>query len=236
MSKDGGEGRGRSPRIEAFIGTSGSGKGIGIVRRVAELKPARLVIWDPRAEYAAQAGAVRDLPALVEALRRAGKGPARVRYVPGSGVKLAEAFGLVCDVAFTWGDCVFIAEELSDVTTPGWAPGPWRRCITQGRHRGLHVIGAAQRPTLIDKTFLANCTRVRCCAVGYDSDRRTMARELRVSEAAVDALQAMHDHEAGRHALDYLERDRSTGALTAGKITIEGGRLREKRQPAKDPT
>lgn len=225
--------RGKSPHIEAYIGASGSGKGLGITRRLAELRPARLIIWDPRAEYSAQAGAVHDLPALVEALRRAGpSGAARVRYVPGAAVKLADAFAIVCDAAFAWGSCVLVAEELSDVTTPGWAPGAWRRVITQGRHRGLHIIGAAQRPTLVDKTFLGNCTRVRCCAVGYDSDRRTMAREMRVPEARIDALQALHDHGAGSHTLDYLERDRSTGNLYVGRLTIRAGKVRETRGAA----
>lgn len=198
------------PRIEAYIGASGSGKGVSITRRLTQLAPPRLLIWDPRDEYAKHAKAVRTLPELVGELRRANGGPVRVRYVAGGAMKLADAFDVVCKLAFTSRELVFLAEELSDVTTASHAPASWRRCITQGRHQALHIIGAAQRPALIDKTFLGNCTYIRCFTLRYRDDRAAMSRALDVPEAAIGELQTV---EAGNTTtINYIERDFRNGA------------------------
>lgn len=217
-------------QIEAYIGASGSGKGVSIKRRLSELKPPRLLIWDARAEYGAQAQGVNDLGELVRHVARAGAGPFRLRYVPGPRVKLPEAFGIVCRLAFQAGGLLFLAEELSDVTTAGWAPPAWRQITTQGRHRGLHVLGAAQRPSLIDKTFLGNCTLIRCGALGYEADRRAMALELDAPLALVQALESVQAP-GGGVALRMLERDRAARSLSAVTLTVSrAGRVTERRQ------
>lgn len=207
------------PRIEAYIGASGSGKGVSINRRLAELKPRRLLIWDPRDEYGKHAPRAARLADLVAAFKQPGQA-VRVRYVAGGAMKLADAFGLVCSLAFEAGDMVFLAEELSDVTTASHAPPAWRRVITQGRHRALHVIGAAQRPALIDKSFLGNVTYARCFTLRYQDDRRAMARCLDVPEARVAELQTIEDEERGTTRIAYLERDFRGGAATAGSISL----------------
>lgn len=206
------------PKIEAYIGASGSGKGVSITRRLAELNPPRLLIWDPRNEYSKAAQRYEKLSSLVGAFKRAGAGTIKARLVPGSTVDLAAAFGLVCDLAFTAGDLVLLAEELSDVTTATHAPAAWRRCVTQGRHRSLHVIGAAQRPALIDKTFLGNCTYLRCFTLRYDDDRRTMAKALDVPQAQIDCLQT-DDTARGVH-IRFMERDFRAGFVQAGSIRL----------------
>lgn len=218
-------------QIEAYIGASGSGKGLSIKRRLLELRPARLLIWDPRDEYAAHAAAVRELPALVRQVAQAGPaGPFRLRYVPGGQVKLPEAFGVVCRLAFGAGQLVLLAEELSDVTTPSHAPPAWRQITTQGRHKALHVLGAAQRPSLIDKTFLANCTRIRCGTLGYDVDRRRMAVELDCRPELVQALSA-REAEGGGAVLLMLEKDRQRGTLETMQLRVTArGQVRELRQ------
>ncbi|RZS56717.1 hypothetical protein [Sphaerotilus mobilis] len=220
------------PAIEGYIGASGSGKGVSITRRLAELAPARLVIWDPRDEYGRHAPATGSLGELVRQVRAAGpSGPVRTRYVPGGALALGEAFALVCLLVFEAGGLVFVAEELSDVTTASHAPPAWRRLITQGRHKGLHVIGAAQRPTLIDKTFLGNCTRVRCFILGYDADRRAMARELDCDDAAVSAL-GTDERDGGGVAIRYLERDRRARTIVQGRIDVSrAGRMTERQVP-----
>ena len=218
-------------RIEGYIGASGSGKGVSIKRRLTQLRPRRLVIWDPRDEYADQAAAVRTLADLVAVVRQAGAGPVRVRFVPGS-IKLGPAFELVCRLVFEAGELVFLAEELSDVTTASHAPPAWRRLTTQGRHKGLHLIGAAQRPTLIDKTFLANCTRLRCGALGYDADRRAMALELDVRPELVAALESI-ELQGGGVRLVMLERDRQARACELVTLTgTAAGKWVERRAPA----
>ena len=206
------------PKIEAYVGASGSGKGVSITRRLAELKPPRLLIWDPRDEYSKAAQRYSTLSGLVAAFKQAGAGKIKARLVPGSSVDLAAAFSLVCNLAFTAGDLVLLAEELSDVTTATHAPAAWRRCVTQGRHRSLHIIGAAQRPALIDKTFLGNCTYLRCFTLRYEDDRRTMAKALDVPQAQIDALQT--DDTARGVTIRYMERDFRAGIVQPGAIRL----------------
>lgn len=206
------------PMVWAYIGASGSGKGVSINKALAQLKPQRLLIWDPRDEYGKHAKKITTLPALVAEFKKAGAGPVRVRYVAGSSMPLAQAFALVCALAFEVGSLVFLAEELSDVTTASQAPAAWRRCITQGRHRGLHIIGAAQRPALIDKTFLGNCTFIRCFTLRYSDDRAAMAKALDVPLADVSALQTVETDKATTIA--FLERDFRAGTQQAGTIRL----------------
>jgi hypothetical protein len=223
-------------RIEAYIGASGSGKGVSIKRRLAELKPARLLVWDPRNEYADEAHPLGSLGDLVQRVRQAGPGAFRYRFVPGANVrKLSDAFGLVCRLAFEAGSLVLLAEELSDVTQPSWAPPAWRQVTTQGRHHALHVIGAAQRPAMVDKAFLANCTRIRCGALGYDADRRVMAAELAAPLAVVEGLASIDT--PGGVALQLVERDRQARTLDAIQLEVSrAGKVRERRAPLQTPT
>ncbi len=187
-----------------------------------------MVIWDPRDEYARHARPVTTLTGLVAELRKAGAGPIRVRFVPGAAIKIADAFDLVCKAVFACGNMVFVAEELSDVTTASHAPPAWRRITTQGRHMGLHVLGAAQRPTLIDKTFLANCTRVRCFQLGYDSDIEAMAREIRAPVEAVAGL-VTRDTEGGAD-IRGLEYERRTRELFSVRLVVNSRGVRETRE------
>jgi hypothetical protein len=224
-------------QIEAYIGATGSGKGVSIKRRLAELQPKRLLIWDPRDEYAAHAQPYRTLPSLIAAWQKAGReGPCRARYVPGPDVKLADAFAIVCKVAFACGSLVLLAEELSDVTTPSHAPPAWRQINTQGRHKGLTVLGAAQRPALIDKTFLGNCTRIRCGALVYREDRKAMASALDCREELLADLGSVERPEGGA-SIEMLERDRHRRTLEAVTLTVaRGGRTTEKRSaPPQNP-
>lgn len=208
------------PRIEAYVGASGSGKGVSLGRRLAELKPARLLIWDPRNEYGRQAAAYTSLRELVAAFKTAGAGPIRARFVAGDTMRLDEAFGIVCRLAFEAGNLVFLAEELSDVTSASKAPPAWRRCITQGRHQGLHVMAAAQRPALIDKTLLGNCTYVRCFTLRYDDDRRAMAKAMDVGQDRINALRTVKDRRGV--VIGYIERDfRNADQAVAGVIKLK---------------
>lgn len=206
------------PAIEAYIGASGSGKGVSINARLKELQPSRLLIWDPRNEYGKWAPAYSRFSDLTGAFVHAKGGPVRARFVPDGDAGLMELFGKVSKLAFAAGKLVFLAEELSDVTTASRAPAEWRRVITQGRHQGLHVIGAAQRPALIDKNFLGACTYIRCFTLRYADDRRNMAKSMDVDQASIDALETTED--GAKVTINYLEKDFREKVLQAGKITL----------------
>lgn len=206
------------PRIEAYIGASGSGKGVSINARLRELRPARLLVWDPRGEYGDHARAVTPEQALQLVAAAAGGKPFRLRIVHDGKTAPDAAFGWLCKLAFRAGDLALVAEELSDVTTASRAPPAWRQCITQGRHQRLHIIGAAQRPALIDKTFLGNCTLVRCFTLRYADDRRAMAKALDVPEADVAALETVERH--GSTLINFIERDFRAKVLRKDRVTL----------------
>lgn len=213
-------GAANAPAIEAYIGASGSGKGVSIKRRLRALQPARVLVWDPRDEYEGHGQRVATLRTLVQAWEKAGAGPCRVRYVPGKNAILTRDFAYCAELAFAAGNMVFLAEELSDVTTASRAPDDWRRLCTQGRHRAVHIIGAAQRPALIDKNFLGQATYIRCFTLRYHDDRRAMAKALDVDQAAIDALRTEADDR--RTVIHYIERDfRAPGApVLSGSIRL----------------
>lgn len=209
------------PRIEAYIGASGSGKGVSINRRLQELKATRLLIWDPRDEYGKWAPKYTSCAELLGAFKHAKGGAIRARFVPGGAMKLEDAFDFVCKLAFNAGSLVFLAEELSDVTTASRAPASWRQVITQGRHKALHVIGAAQRPALIDKTFLGNCTYIRCFTLRYREDRAAMARAIDCPELWVSELQTVEDEARGTTVINYIERNFRGGVPEQNRITLK---------------
>lgn len=197
-------------RIWGVMAASGSGKGLWVKDQLRRLKPARLVCWDPKDEYGEAAPLlVRTVADLRAAMLKAPKGGLRVRYRcrPGADDKQRmREFQGVCAMVQAWGACVFVAEELSQVTTAGWAPPAWRDMTTGGRHENVHIIGIAQNPALIDKTFLSNCTLVHVGPLREARHRQAVARSMDVPEERLTALVQFQ----------WLERDHNTRELREG--------------------
>lgn len=201
------------PDLRAYIGATGSGKGVSIREHLAEAKPARLLVWDPLNEHAERAKAVTTLHALVAACAKAGKGAFAIRYVPPDGTKLPAAFELFCALAYRLGACTVLIEELSEVTSPSWAPRTWSKCCKAGRHAGLKLVVSTQRPAQSDKDFLGNTTYVRCFTLRYPNDRQAMADLMSVPRASIEALATVEGPKAT--TIGYVERDFRAG--TAAK-------------------
>ncbi|MDF3822345.1 hypothetical protein P3G55_20745 [Leptospira sp. 96542] len=198
-------------RIWGVIAASGSGKGVWLKNQLRRLKPARLVIWDHKLEYQEFAPAlVQSADALRIAMLKAKGGPLRIRYRCKTGTdekQMRAEFQAVCRLVQAWRNCMFIAEELSNVTTPSWAPPAWREMSTGGRHEGVHIVGVAQNPALIDKTFLSNCTMVHVGRLNQHSHRMALARTMDVPLAEIAALEKF----------EWIERDLETRELREGK-------------------
>lgn len=181
--------------VVAVIGATGSRKSIWIKSQLAELRPSRLLIWSPYEKtdrYVKFGRLVEHGPARLVELAGKGRdaGEFRLVYAPDKAdrVRLVRQFEIFCGVALALGDCVVICEELSLVTKAGSAPPRWQEVITGGRHRGLQVVGTSQRPALVDKTFFANATVIRCGRLNARTDKETMADALDVPLADVRAL------------------------------------------------
>ena len=203
-------------RIWGIMAASGSGKGLYIKQFLATEKPARLVVWDYKDEYSDHAPRlVHSLEAVRVAMIKAGTGPLLIRYKckPGTSTKqtMAEFEGL-CRLVQAWGKCCFIAEELSNVTTPSWAPAAWREMSTGGRHELVHIIGVAQNPALIDKTFLSNCTLIHVGPLREYRHRQAVARSMDVPVEQITALVKFQ----------WIQRNHETKELKTGWVTVPG--------------
>lgn len=199
----------RQAAILAFIGASGSGKSRSIRAAVEKGRPRRLVIWDPMDEYGDLAPRMATLAATFEAAARG----YRARYVPPGGPgqwgKLFEAFCIgAYAVGGKTGDLWVIVEELADVTTASHAPAAWARISRSGRHKGLTVLAATQRPATVDKSFLGNASRVRCFRLNWATDVRVMAALLGVPD---DELMRLTPGQ-------WIDRDLLTGRLDRGAL------------------
>ncbi|MGA8787248.1 MAG: hypothetical protein WB542_18130 [Polaromonas sp.] len=216
-------------QIWGVIAASGSGKGVWIKNQLRRLKPARLVIWDYKVEYSEFTPLlVSSLDELRRLMIKARGGPLRVRFKckPGTSAKQTMVeFEAVCRLVQAWQNCIFVAEELSNVTTPGWAPAAWREMTTGGRHEGIHIIGTAQNPALIDKTFLSNCTMIHVGPLREYRHRQAVARSLDVPIEKITALQIFQWIErdfVSRQLREGMEKDPRkppTGRAAKGSTT-----------------
>lgn len=207
------------PSIRAYVGGTGSGKGVSVREYLAKQKPARLLVWDPLGEYGYACKLVTgDLAAVGKALVAAGtRGAFTIAYWPGPDAgKYAERFALFCRMAWSAGNAEVLIEELSDVTTASFAPQPWARLLRQGRHRGLRLVGCTQRPAKVDKDFLGNNTYVRVFQLNWPDDMQVMAKLVRAPLADVEALVTTEG--PSETVIRYIEREKATGKTTPGTI------------------
>jgi hypothetical protein len=197
-------------RIWGVMAASGSGKGLWVKSQLRRLRASRLICWDPKDEYGEHAPQlVRNVEDVRRAMIAAGRGGLRLRYrvKPGTDDKQRRReFEAICTLVQAWGNCVFVAEELSQVTTPGWAPAAWRDMTTGGRHENVHIIGIAQNPALIDKTFLSNCTLIHVGSLREYRHRQAVARSMDVPVERITSLVQFQ----------WIERDHNTRALREG--------------------
>lgn len=193
-------------QIFAYIGASGSGKSRSMRAEVQRANPRRLVIWDPMNEYAEIAPQFPTLSALFASLA-GGKG--RGRYVPRGGMgEWAPQFAAFCSASYAMEGGTVMVEEISNVTQPSYAPPNWSRLCSSGRHRGLTVMAATQRPSMVDKTFLGNCSKVRCFRLNWRTDLMVMANVLGCKVADL----------TGMKPGEWVEKDMLTGEIRFGSL------------------
>lgn len=178
-----------------ILGVQGSGK-TWAVQRAIENHRGRVIAWDWKGYDYPELRAVSLQQLAREALHQR----ARLRYCPEmmpppsfmpgrrdrGELWIAHQFDLFCRIAWAaqvedpHTDCLFIVEELSEVTTASWAPPAWRRINVQGRAYGFIVVGTTQRPAFVDKSFSTNATTIRCGRLGDALDAKVMSQRLGV--------------------------------------------------------
>lgn len=202
-------------QIWAVMGQSGTGKGLWLKRELKRLKPRRIIILDPQDEYG-QFGAAMGAGDIARAVTAAGAAkPFAARYVfPKSCTQkhFRRIFDMVCKLAYSAGNCALLVEELSNFTTPSWAPPLWRRMCNSGRHEGVWVIGCSQFPAQVDKSFLSNATLIHCGWLAEAPHRKAVAGKMDIDPAMIGRLPDLH----------YLEWHRADRLIRAGNITVTG--------------
>lgn len=205
--------------IRAFVGATGSGKGVGIHEHLKAAKPSRLIVFDPMHEYSGLGTVVSTVAQVIAGMN---KKAFKMIWQPDddtdfSSDKFKAQFALFCRAAFTVGDLMMLVEELELVTRPAWAPAAWRNCTKRGRHQGLTILAATQRPADADKAFWSSCTYIRCHALRETEDGQRMARAMKVPYEQIEKLKTLTISDT-KTQITYYETDYSAG--TCGEKTI----------------
>lgn len=198
-----------SAHIIACIGASGSGKGVYIKKYWLKKSDKRLLIWDYMREYAPFVNQFTDqLAPVITALKG---NQFQTAFLPSYDDKTRAAqFDVFCKAAVHAGDLAVIVEELSFVTSPSFAPAGWKMVSSIGRHKGLRVIGASQRPAQVDKAFWSNCTEIHCGFLNYEEDQKVMSKVLGVT---IDEIKALEP-------LQYIHKNVRTKEITRGFVKV----------------
>jgi hypothetical protein len=80
----------------------------------------------------------------------------------------------------------------------------------RGRHKGMTVIGASQRPASIDKHFFGNATIVRTGRLNFAADIKVLANVLHVPGSHILSLAP----------LEFFQRDMQTGDTQRGALKV----------------
>lgn len=192
--------------IGGIFGASGSGKSSLQKLELLELQPPRLMIWDPKREYRGFGAPVESLADVVKFARR--EGPFKVIFHPARTRKVMKRqFDGFCQLADRLKRLWLVADELADVTEPGWAPEGWEMVTRQGRHAGITVRGLSQRPADIDKSFYGNLTHIAVFRLNAEGDVDRLAKILGVDRRQVLELRQ----------LEWIARDMKSGELLPKK-------------------
>jgi len=192
-----------------ICGNTGTGKSSRIKEKIKTAP--RVLVFDPDDEYSESSGFVRIDSAreLIKILSEHQNKSLKVAFVA-EGIK---AFEFWANCAFNWRNCVAVAEEIADVTTPSKAPPAWGRLIRRGRKYGILICAVTQRPAEADKTILCNAAIIRVCALGRNADREAIAKEVNCFVSDISQLKP----------LDWIEFRRAD-------LSLKRGRLGEKRE------
>lgn len=194
--------------IGCVLGASGSGKSSLMKLEQLELAPRRRIFWDPKREYGGFAAVVDKLEQLARGMRS--ERNFSIAFHPaGSRRAMRAQFDVFCKLAAAAGDLWCIVDELADVTEPGWAPEGWEILTRQGRHAGVTIRGASQRPAEIDKSFFGNASHLAVFRLNAEGDVDRCAKLLGVAADRVRALKP----------LEFFTRDMLTGAISQKKVT-----------------
>jgi DNA helicase HerA-like ATPase len=90
-----------------------------------------------------------------------------------------QIFEMMIRCLYELGDVMIVIEETQDYCSPYKIGHYFKKAMTSGRHKNLGFIFTTQRPALISKTVLAQCTHVFVGNLIDKNDSDTMATLMR---------------------------------------------------------
>jgi hypothetical protein len=147
-------------KIYIFSGKTRSGKTAKAVLLMQALKKRFVIAWDPDAQWCELKG-FKKITSIIQ-LREIVKAGKVGKYAFVSNRDLKADFEKVCacvfHYAYFFGESLFIAEELADVTSSAKAGPEWGKVVRRGLKRGLSIVAISQRWQEADKTALDNAS------------------------------------------------------------------------------
>jgi energy-coupling factor transporter ATP-binding protein EcfA2 len=160
----------KDAEMTLVCGRRGAGK-TTLTKGLIKDKP-KVVVFDPRAEYAEAIGAqqVKTLHALIEAMQAGWSKGFKVCFVPRAGQAAVDLHRLCSQVLipaqhpYDMGNdprkLTLVIDEMATSfpksELPGELYGMYEVC-NQGRHVGIEPIGITQLPQAVSTTFRTNC-------------------------------------------------------------------------------
>lgn len=221
----------------AVFGARGTGKTAWTIQHLQRAKPARMLVWDFKHDPPLRAIG-QPCNTLAELARGAMAGRFALRYMVDHTKDVQAQFDLFCRIAWEAGNLTMFVDELPEVTKANRAPPAWRRCVNVGReyHSGgklktLTIIGAGQRPSECDKSFIANCDIVHTGRLGDMADADKLARSWGIKAADLANLPDLHWRE--KHATSPEIKAGILSFSFATKPVAEKQQATKKRQKKK---
>lgn len=145
-------------KIYIFSGKARSGKSAKAALLEKALKYKTVFAWDPEAQWCDQPG-FKKITSIIQ-LREIVKAGKVGKYAFVCNGDLRAGFEKMCACVFHWGmffgPALYIAEELSDVTSTAKAGPYWGMLIRRVLKRGVSVFAISQRWQESDKTAIGN--------------------------------------------------------------------------------
>ena len=196
--------RASKAKVIGVFGARGTGKSAWIKQHKDVKAASRLLVWDYMHEYQQTARPVTNLSDTLQAMRNKAW---RVAYQVDH-EKQAAAFEFLASTARALGNCTFLVEELAFVTQANRAPPAWRQATLLGRHTGMTIIGASQRPASVDKDFIACCDVIHCGRLANERDAKAVATFLGCDWRELVNMPDLHYIE-----LDVAKRETTRGIV-----------------------
>lgn len=172
----------------ALIGRSGCGKSY-LGEMIHKIYP-RVVIFDSLNEYPKTDTDIytwEDFASFIRGADELTRFKRIVRFHIDEKNSL-EYFEMYMRALYELGDVMVVIEETQDYCSANKIGHYFKKTLTSGRHRGLSFIFTTQRPALINKTVLAQCTHVFVGNLIDRNDNEVMAKMMGTKPEAFSVL------------------------------------------------